>query len=109
MARERSTRTPLSLDDIAHIVERHCGMSTHDAHALLEDVLEQVGSLIRDKRSRREPPSPHIPPAREVPVPPTLPYTEEWDPDFDPRKGLLLLGPDGTPPDTTHVDKSHTP
>lgn len=27
-----------------------------------------------------------------------LPYTEEWDPDFDPRAGLLLLHPDGTVP-----------
>jgi len=109
MARERPTRTPLSLDDIAHIVERHCGMSKHDVHELLEDVLEQVDSLIRDKRSRRENTSPHIPPVRELQVPPTLPYTEEWDPDFDPRKGLLLLRPDGSPPEHTHIDESHTP
>jgi hypothetical protein len=109
MARERTQRTPLSLDDIAHIVERHCGMSNHDAHALLEEVLEQVGSLIRAKRSRQAQTSPHVPPVREVPIPSTLPYTEEWDPDFDPRKGLLLLRPDGTPPDKTPVNEAPTP
>lgn len=91
-------REPLSLDDVAHLVERQCGMPQQDAHALLEDILTEVGHLLQDIEMARQAEALHVPPAQDIDVPQALPYTEEWDPDFDPRKGLLLLRPDGQRP-----------
>ncbi len=90
--------TPLSLDDIAHLVERQCGMTSQDAHALLEDILAEVGNLLEDIETARQTAARHIPPGQQIDIPDALPYTEEWDPDFDPHKGLLLLRPDGRKP-----------
>lgn len=99
MAQQPSKRHQLSLDEVAQLVQRQCGMSTHDAHDLLEDILEQVGERLQEIQTARQVPLlPPVPPAAEPDVPDALPYTEDWDPDFDPRKGLLLLRPDGTRP-----------
>ncbi len=98
MQQPPARKKPLSLDDVAQIVEQHCGMNPQDAHDLLEDVLTEVGHLLQDIETARERETLHVPPAIEVDVPEALPYTEEWDPDFDPRKGLLLLRPDGQTP-----------
>ena len=89
----------MSLEDVARLMERQCGMSNSDARALLEDILGQVGNLLQDIETVRA--VPLLPPAAtsaDVEIPTSLPYTEDWDPDFDPRKGLLLLRPDGTIP-----------
>jgi hypothetical protein len=99
MAQQPPQRRQLSLTEVAHLVQRQCGMSTHDAHDLLEDILEQVGERLQAIQTARQVPLlPPVPPAAEIDVPDALPYTEDWDPDFDPRKGLLLLRPDGTRP-----------
>lgn len=99
MADQPAKKRQMSLDEIAQLMQRQCGMSTRDAHHLLEDILEDVGERLQAMQTAREvlllPP---VPPPTEVSVPDSLPYTEDWDPDFDPRKGLLLLRPDGTPP-----------
>ena len=105
MAQQPANRRQLSLDEVARLVQRQCGMSTHDAHGLLEDILEQVGARLQEIRTARQVPLlPPVPPAPEIDVPDTLPYTEDWDPDFDPRKGLLLLRPDGTRPGESDRD-----
>lgn len=99
MAHQPAKQRQMSLDEVAQLMQRQCGMSTHDAHRLLEDILADVGARLQATQSARDvlllPP---VPPATETSVPDTLPYTEDWDPDFDPCKGLLLLRPDGTPP-----------
>jgi hypothetical protein len=99
MAQQHSKRRQLSLNEVAQLVQRQCGMSTHEAHDLLEDILEHVGERLQAIQTARQVPLlPPVPPAAETSTPDALPYTEDWDPDFDPRKGLLLLRPDGTPP-----------
>lgn len=99
MDSHHTRQTPMSLDDVAHVVERHCGMSSLDAHALLEDVLTEVGHLIDDIAAIKGPNLGYAAPSNLHEVPDSLPYTEEWDPDFDPRKGWLLLREDGTTPE----------
>ena len=94
---------PMSLEDVAHAVERHCGMSSEDAHALLEDVLTEVGHLIEDIAAVKGPHLGYADPSRPPVTPESLPYTEEWDPDFDPRQGWLLLREDGTAPGSAPV------
>lgn len=91
-------RQPRSLDEVAHLVERQCGMTAQDAHALLEDILTEVGHLLQDITTARQTEWLHVPPPQEIEIPDALPYTEEWDPDFDPRQGLLLLRPNGKRP-----------
>lgn len=105
MAHQPAKRRQMSLDEIAQLMQRQCGMSTHDAHDLLEDILQDVGERLQAIQTAREVPLlPPVPPAAEISVPDALPYTEDWDPDFDPRKGLLLLRPDGTPPGDSGSD-----
>ena len=100
-ARHNPRKTSMSLDDVAHAVEQQCGMSLEDAHALLEDVLTEVGHMIDDIAAVKGPSLGYTDASSrpDFEAPDTLPYTEEWDPDFDPRKGWLLLRSDGeTPP-----------
>ena len=99
MTQKPFRRRQLSLDDVAHLMERQCGMSNDEAHALIEDILDHVGERLQDIEAARVTPL-LLPaaPAADVDVPNAIPYTEDWDPDFDPRQGLLLLRPDGTVP-----------
>ncbi len=100
MSQQPPKRSQMALREVAQSTRRQCGISTHDAHDLLEDILDHVGELLQDIHAARTVPLlPPVPPAAEANVPDKLPYTEDWDPDFDPRKGLLLLRPDGTPPE----------
>ena len=101
MVQNNARKTSLSLDDVAHAVEQTCGMSLEDAHALVEDVLTEVGHLIDDIAAVKGPSLGYTDSSTrpDFETPDTLPYTEEWDPDFDPRKGLLLLRPDGETPE----------
>ena len=99
MAQQPSKRRQMSLNEVAQLMRRQCGMSTHDANDLLEDILAHVGERLQAIQTARDVPLlPPVPPAAEINIPAALPYTEDWDPDFDPRKGLLLLRPDGMPP-----------
>ncbi len=98
-------RQPLSLDDVAHLVERHCGMTPQDAHDLLEDILTEVGHLLQDIDAARQTPPLHVPPERALEIPGVLPYAEDWDPDFDPRKSMLLMPLDGHPSREPDKDK----
>lgn len=97
MSQHPPQRRQMSLHEVAQQMRRQCGMSTHDAHDLLEDILDQVGQRLQT--TRQVPLLPPVPAAAEPETPDKLPYTEDWDPDFDPRKGLLLLRPDGLPPE----------
>ncbi len=62
MQQPHARKKPLSLDDVAQIVETHCGMNTQEVHALLEDVLTEVGHLLQDIETARQRESLHIPP-----------------------------------------------
>lgn len=105
MTQHPPERRQMSLNEVAHLVQRQCGMSPHDVHDLLEDILTHVEERLQAiKTARQVPLLPPVPPVAETDVPDTLPYTEDWDPDFDPRKGLLLLRPDGTPPGATDTE-----
>lgn len=67
-----------------------------DARVWLVEVMRQLCLTARGEAHARR-----LAAARASVIPRTpdaLPYTEEWDPDFDPRQGLLLLRPDGTVP-----------
>ena len=100
MSQQAPKRRQMSLHEVAQLMRRQCGMSAHDAQDLLEDILDQVGERLQAMQTARDVPLlPPVPPAAEADVPDKLPYTEDWDPDFDPRKGLLLLRPDGLPPE----------
>ncbi|MCZ6874319.1 MAG: hypothetical protein O7G88_12455 [bacterium] len=100
MSQQGPKQGQMSLHEIAQWVRRRCGLPTHDAYDRLEDVQDHVDERLQDVQTTRGVPLlPPVPPAAGADVPDKLPYTEDWDPDFDPRKGLLLLRPDGTRPE----------
>ncbi len=100
MSQQPPKRSQMSLHEVAQSTRRQRGILRNDTHDLLEDILDHVGELVQDIHAAREVPLlPPVPRTAEADVPDKLPYTEDWDPDFDPRKGLLLLRPDGTPPE----------
>jgi hypothetical protein len=100
MSQQAPKQRQMSLHEVAQLMRQQCGISAHDAHDLLEDILHHVGERLQAGQTVRQVPLlPPVPPAAEPETPDKLPYTEDWDPDFDPRKGLLLLRPDGLPPE----------
>ena len=53
MTQHSPERRQMSLNEVAHLVQRQCGMSPHEAHDLLEDILTHVEERLQAIQTAR--------------------------------------------------------